>query len=224
MTLRTIDRARMERVLELHARAYELWIWIASEALHDPTLLSREAEAAIAHPARCADWLRELEPRLPRQLVVASEHRAAFAALVSSFLHTSFHVERLEWNGRVVDAQLRRGPGHAGPRAAKRARHGGSATREALHRLCRDEGMKVAPEVLRAVARAGSIQDELVLWTYAVGLVARSEGSGEGAEDWERWRDLDRETRKKLDVAVIWAARERLLVALRERVQNDGVT
>lgn len=216
----TVDRARLALVLELHQRAYQLWTWIASEALHDPALLSRDAELAIADPARCASWLADLGERVPAALVVAPEHHGAYAALVSSFLHTSFHVQRLEWNGRVVDAQVRRGPGHPGARAARRARHGGSAVREALHRIARDEALHVSPRALRAVER-GAAPDDLTLWTYAIGLIRRSEGRGEGEDDWRRYRAIDPAHRRALEIDHVWAARERLVTQLRRSSQPE---
>lgn len=214
---RRIDRARMQTALDLHQRAYAFWMWLSTEALRDPELLSAESEAALADPRRCVRWLVDRERDLPERFRLEAARRDAFASLVSSFLHTSFHVRRFEWGGRLVDAKLMRGPGHAGAREARRRRHGGSPTREALHRLCRDEGVPATPELLRAVERAAATRADLTLWTYAVGLVRRAERGGEGEDDWKRWRAIDREQRLSLDSDAVWDARERLLAALRER-------
>ncbi|MBN8609459.1 MAG: hypothetical protein J0L92_02685 [Deltaproteobacteria bacterium] len=204
-----ISRAVMARVLALHERAYAILLGLGRAALSDAAVLSREAESALLDRRRAAAWLRA---HGWCDDVAAADHDA-LGALVGSFFHTSFHVHRFELGGEV-DAQLRLGPGHAAPSHARRARHGGSASREALHRICRDEGLRVDHAALRLVAQSSSLRDDARLWTYAVGLVARARGGGEGAADWAAWRVLRRHAGRSLDVDAVWEARERLLVAL----------
>jgi hypothetical protein len=204
-----ITRAILTRVLSLHQRAYDVLMALGREALRDPAVLSREAEDALTDARRAGAWLRQhgwcsdVEPR---------DHDA-LGRLVGSFFHTSFHVARFEWAGEA-DAQLRLGPGRAAPAEARRARHGGSAAYEALHRILRDEARHAAPTTLRAVARSRGLREDVALWTYAVGLVARARGDGEGRGDWETWRSMRRAGRRALDVDAVWDARARLLEAL----------
>ncbi len=203
-----IDRALLARVLALHARAYAILLGLGRAALQDPQVLSVEVESTILDPRRVVAWLRE---QGACDGVAEADHDA-LGQLVRSFFHTSFHVQRFEVLG-VVDAQLRLGPRVSAPSHARRARHGGSAAHEALRRICRDEGLRVAPAHLRFVARSSARRDDARLWAYAVGLVVRARGGGEGAADWAAWRAL-RQGHRAIDVDAIWEARERLLAAL----------
>ena len=168
-----ITRAVLTRVLALHERAYGVLMALGREALRDPAVLSREAEDVLTDPRRAGAWLHQHGWCSD----VAPRDHDALGRLVGSFFHTSFHVARFEWAGEA-DAQLRLGPGRAAPAEARRARHGGSAVHAALHRILRDEARHAAPTALRAVARSRALHDDVRLWTYAVGLVARARGDG----------------------------------------------
>lgn len=204
-----IDRALLVSVLALHERAYAILLALGRAALLDPQVLSREAESALLDPRRVVGWLRA---QGACDAVATAEHDA-LGALVRSFFHTSFHVQRFEVAG-VVDARLALGPRVSAPSHARRARHGGSATHEALHRICRDEGLRVGPAALRLVARSSALRDDVRLWTYAVGLVVRARGGGEGIADWAAWRALRRQGHGSIDADAVWEARERLRSAL----------
>jgi hypothetical protein len=204
-----ISRAVLARVLALHERAYAVLMALGREALRDPAVLSLEAEDALTDPRRAGAWLRQHGWCSD---VEACDHDT-LGRLVGSFFHTSFHVARFEWAGEA-DAQLRLGPGRAAPAEARRARHGGRAAHEALHRILRDEARHAAPATLRVVARSRALHDDVRLWTYAVGLVARARGEGEGRADREAWRSMRRAGRRALDVDAVWDARARLLEAL----------
>jgi hypothetical protein len=206
-----IDRELVARALALHARAYETLMRLGREALRDPETLSIDVEAALSDPRRAGAWLRA------RGYCADADDDAALGALVASFFHTSFHVERLEWAGKLADAQLRLGPRRVARREVQRRRQGGSAVREALHRICRDEGVRVAPATLRAVAADRALREDLVLWTYAIGIVLRTRGEGEGRADWKAWRSMRTRGRRTVDIGDVWESRERLRAALLSR-------
>lgn len=207
-----IDRVLVDETLALHRKAYTLLMWLGETALEDPSVLSEEREAMLLDPLACAAWLAAERVSLPAELAPAPSQRAACAALLGSFLRTSFHITRFRWDGRLVDAKLVLAPGHEGARAQKRKRHGGEPRAEALHRLCRDEGLSIAHPHLAKLARAKALEPDVLLWTYVVGLVERARGGGEGASEWKLWRKL--EGRRDIDAASVWAARTRLLTAL----------
>jgi hypothetical protein len=209
-----IDRTLIAEILSIQDHAYRLLLWLGDQARDDPELLSLEAEGALCDSRTCLAWLEERKDTVPAAHRCPGRERE-LAALLSSFLRTSFHVKRFEWEGRIVQAELRTGPSHEGARASKRVRHGGSLTHEALHRLCRDEGIRLSSKALARVARAQTIRADLHVWCYAVGLVHRAQGRGEGESDWEHWRSIPLAERKNLSVDAVWAARARLHLHLK---------
>src|SRR5262245_46647788 len=174
-----IDRPHVADILAIHAHAYQLLLWLGDQARQDPELLSVEAEDALLDSRSCLGWLKQRWDSLPAAHRCPGRERE-LAALLSSFFRTSFHVERFEWNGRIAQAELRSGARHEGTREGKRARHGGTLTQEALHGLCRNEGLRVSPRALAKLARSQAARADLHVWCYAVGLVHRAEGRGEG--------------------------------------------
>jgi hypothetical protein len=215
-TTKRIDRALIEETLSLHTLAYRLLMWIADHARAEPELLSVESERALLHPVACVRWLEARRDVLPCELMPKASQAGAFASLLSSFFYTSFHIERLEWNGRLVDATLVRGPGHEPSSVRKRRRHGGDPRTEALHRLSRDEGLRVPHPRFARLARNRRVEADLAVWTYALGMIERARGGAEGTTDWARWRRIA--DRKSLDAESVWAARARLLEALAHEV------
>jgi hypothetical protein len=196
----------------VHAEAYALLLAIGDLARREPELLSAQSEAAITKTETCLAYLATHRDVLPHALLPRSKDARAFAAMLGSFFHTSFHVQRLEWNGKLIDATLVRGPAIDGTRADKRRRHGGDPAREALHRLCRDEGLRVPEARLAKLAHARSMTMEVTVWTYAVSLVERSRGRSEGWFDVRLFQGIKRRT--SLDEHVVWAARSRLVEVL----------
>ncbi len=207
-----IDRDLVAETLALHTKAYALLMWLGDAARADPEVLSEASEARLLDRRACAAWLRDEASSFPLELAPSLDRALPYAALLGSFLRTSFHVSRLHWGGRLVDASLRLAPGHAGARAGKRSRHGGDPRTEALHRMCRDEGVSVPRTRLAKLAKSKAHEADVRLWTYAVGLVERARGGGEGQSEWAMYRKL--EDRRSIDVARVWAARDRLLAAL----------
>lgn len=207
-----IDRALVAATLSLHDKAYKLLCFLADEARADPGVLSAEQEATLLDLRACTAWIGAQAAAFPGTLRPAPGQESALAGLLGSFLRTSFHIRRLEWDGKLVDAKLVPGPEHEGARAKRRARHGGDPRIEALHRLCRDEGVSVARTRLSHVAHRKDCEADVRLWSYAVGLVLRARGGGEGEADLTLWRKIP--DRKTLDVERVWDARARLLAAL----------
>ncbi len=213
-----IDRELIHETLALHARAYRLLLQVGDAARTEPELLSLANEELLSDARTCSAWLSAHAHLFPSGALAGN--LAALSGLLSSFLHTSFHVKRFEWQGSIVQAELRTGAGREGVRASKRRRHRGSPTAEALLRLCRDAGLVVHSRELAKLAKAPTLRRDLHVWCYAVGLVQRSLGRSEGEYDWEHWRALPWEERKVLDADMVWAARERLVLHM-ARARRD---
>jgi hypothetical protein len=207
-----IDRELIQKTLALHARAYRLLLQLGDAARAEPELLSPANEELLSDARTCTTWLTAHRDLFTPGALDGDV--AGLAGLLSSFFHTSFHVERFEWQGRIVQAELRTGAGHEGVRAAKRRRHRGSPTAEALLRLCREAGLSVHSRELASLGKEQALRRDLHVWCYAVGLVQRSLGRAEGEYDWEHWRSLPLEERKSLDADRVWEARERLVARM----------
>ena len=214
---KSISHAELKRVLELHSLAYRFLRWLDEQATDEPELLRDEIEAMLRDRRRCASLLARDRDSYPADIRPRAADTEAFAALLSSFFQTSFHIERMVWEGRIVRARIVRGPAEEAPRAARRRRHGGDPRVEALQRIVLDDALGTSkPELIRA-AKDRALRGDLVVWTYAVGLVRRARGRAEGRADWKLWNAMPGELRRNLTITAVWEARGRLASYLAER-------
>lgn len=204
----------IETVVQQQQHAYALLLWLDERARRNPTILSREVEIALGRPQTCEEWLQAAWCHLPSRFLPRRDRSAPFAALLSSFFQVSFHIDRLEWQGRPVEARLVLGPRAPAKRTAKRGRHGGNVFDETLHHLCGDAGITADRSVLRRLRRAQTLTQDLLVWTWARGLVERAHGRAEGIQTWRIWRRIAPQTRRVLDANAVWVARSRLVERL----------
>ena len=191
--------------------AYELLLWLGRTSADDPTLLDSDAVGELAHARTAAAWLARHLTRIPADLA-PERMDGPFAELFASFLTTSFRIEHVHFDGRLVATYLVRGatPGPV-PRAGLAA-----CQTLALKHLLVAEGASLAPGDVGGLARRSDLAEALGLWTYVWELDRRSRGKGKGPLVHALWRRLPREARQDLSTARLWAARERLLVAARQ--------
>lgn len=201
-----LGRDEIARLLTLQAMAYELLKWLDQEAVRNPGLLSNAA-GPLTEPDSAADWLEARRDHLPAGLV-PGDPRGAFANLFCSFFSTSFRVERVEFDGRVVWSRVKRTvPGRSGL---------GSAQALALKHLAASERQPITgKESSELVKKLRGARDDLLLWTYVWELDRRARRKGKGPVAHRIWRSIPWETKRDLQVDDVWAARERLLDAVR---------
>lgn len=201
-----LGRAEIARLLELQALAYELLKWLDQEAVGDPELLS-SAAPLLARPGTTADWLESRRDRIPAELVPA-DSRDAFASLFCSFFTTSFQVTSTEFGDRVVWSRVERTvPGRAGVANSQAL---------ALKHLAASEGRRITEkESSDLVKSTPGLRADLLLWTYVWELDRRARGKGKGQVAHRIWRSIPWETKRDLRADDVWAARGRLLEAVR---------
>jgi len=203
----------LNHVLHLQGVAYRLILWLNEQAARDPRRLSESEIGNIRYGASCLGWLERVHGELPVELRVNHADRPALANLIAAFLQTSFdcRLTRVRWNGPLVPQLV--ASGHA-----RKARSEALALeRISLKVLLEDEGQPVEHACVTRVMHDRARRDDLLLWSYAVELVRRSQFASQGHAVHYLWKQLDPQARKRLKAEDIWAARSRLLEALLEK-------
>lgn len=185
-------------------------MWLAEQAGQDPGLLSPEAAARLCEPASAAQWLELQRERIPAELMPA-EPAGAFANLFASFFSTSFRVSHLDFEGRLLESRL-----NVGVREENQPRAGLEQCQAlALRHLAAAAKVPITDKDARRLVRRKDLREASVIWTYVWELDRRSKQKGKGPVVHRMWRSIPAGTRKSLDVARIWEAREQLLSAVR---------
>jgi len=227
-----MDKAQLNRVLDLQNKAYGLLLWIDDQARHQPDLLSEKNIEAWRSVASCEDWIRRMIGIFPRDLRPEETDLVAFSHLMSSFFNTSFHVEEKNestWyrdpDNYKVSHRKKLVAGSSAlanktPAERKRIRQKGVESAHnlqliALEELAIENDFDLSREQLETLAHKSEISDALNLYSYAHELVRRSEFASQGAAVHALWNTMDKKTRQKLSTEVIWQARETLLAAMR---------
>ena len=148
-----------------------------------------------------------------------------FAHLLASFFQTSFHIVRTEFDGKLLDARLKRGA----PDVSSQHPRGGPKTSvfpilvNSLRRLAKESGVPLSEKTAQQLAKRKSIHSRLLLWSYVWELCRRATRSSKGPALHKLWRTLDLETRKTLNVQAVWLARQTLLESI-EDYQKHAIT
>ncbi|MFC6020848.1 hypothetical protein ACFP2T_32345 [Plantactinospora solaniradicis] len=203
-------------LLTLQAKAYGLLMWLSQASVDDPEMLSVDAAARLARPGTAATWIAEHRSELPADLATLDPH-GPFANLLSSFFSTSFRVEHLEFNNRLVSARivLYASPGPADRTGIVRTQALAVKHLAASQRLPTTEGQ--ARDLIR-VRR--DLRDAVLLWTYVWELDRRARNKGKGPVVHQIWRSIPWERKRALTAEQVWSARQQLLDAARERVED----
>lgn len=208
-----LTRDRIAHLLALQGQAYALLMWLAGEANHDPDLLAPAVVAQLRTPATTAAWLTAARDRLIPGALLPRAVDGEFATLLASFFATSFQVTHLDLGGRLVESRLVATPP---PDAASTVSVAASQALAIKH-LAASEGIALAQDDARRIAKQPAHRQAAHLWAYAWELDRRARDKGKGPVVRELWRGIAIETRKALTVAHVWDARAALLAACRER-------
>ena len=140
-----LTRAEVAQLLQQQSWAYELLLWLGRACADDPALLDAGAARQLGQAWSVPDWIARHRHRIPADLVPAAVD-AAFAALLASFLETSFRIEHVSFGDRLVATHLVRGVNPGQP-----TRRGVSSTQAlTLKHLLSAEGLAVTDEDVRA--------------------------------------------------------------------------
>lgn len=206
-----LTREEIADLLELHAKAYQLLLWLGRKAVQQPNMLAPEVVKLLARPATCASWLASSRSSLPVDLLAPGPIQDAFVNLFSSFFSTSFRVDHFSLEGKLLDSRL-------SPGASKdRDKPSGylEAQALALRHLSSSEGIQMSDAEARKYARRKSLQPHLLVWAYVWELDRRARAKGKGEVVHRIWRSIPLDIRKNLSAQVVWEAREKLLNSLR---------
>jgi hypothetical protein len=141
----------------------------------------------------------------------------AFAALLASFLETSFRIDHVHFGDRLVATHLVRGAS-PGPTP----RRGLSSTQAlALRHLLSAQRLAVTDDEVRDLAHRADLAEPLAIWTYVWELDRRARGKGKGPVVHALWRHLPPAVRADLTADRVWTAREQLIAAARRRCQDS---
>ncbi|MBF9134040.1 hypothetical protein I0C86_34645 [Plantactinospora sp. S1510] len=199
-------------LLTLHAKAYELLMWLSRASVDDPGLLSVDAAARLARPGTAAAWIAEHRAELPAGLAPV-DPQGPFANLLSSFFSTSFRVEHLEFKNRIVSARIVL---YASPGPPDRT---GIVRTQALavKHLASSQKLPTTEGQARSLLRARrDLRDAVLLWTYVWELDRRARNRGKGPVVHQIWRSIPWERKRALTADQVWTARQQLLDAARE--------
>jgi hypothetical protein len=199
------------QLLTLQSQAYDLLMWLADDAIRDPYLLSPEAISAVKEPEPAAQWLNRHRDHLPQKML-PERMEGAFANLFSSFFATSFHVDHLEFEGRLLDSRVK-----VGVHEKSWTGFGLEQTQAlALRHLASSEKIQITEKDARKLVRRKSLHEPSLLWTYIWEMDRRAKQKGKGPVVHRIWRSIPFDTRKSLNLEQIWHARAQLLDAVRD--------
>ena len=214
-----MNKQELEKVLELHRRAYAALLWIGRQAQQHPQSVSAEVTEELRKAADCERWTKRHRCDLPANVQPAEADVSAFARLLTSFFQTSFHMEQTsgeDWQGvelvrGVRDTSLKR-------KAKKRER---KTVKDleiiAIKALLEDVRIELPHEAIIELIDDRAVASDLALWSYACELQRRCHFASQGPAVHRMWLDMSQDQRKKLTADVIWHARERLIEVLAAR-------
>lgn len=198
-------------LLARQAQAYELLLWLGRASADDPRLLDAEAAEQLAHARTVPTWIAHHREQIPAELLPAQVD-GPFAALLASFLITSFRIEHVYFDHRLVATYL-----VLGARPGPPVRAGVAASQVlALKHLLAAGKVRLTDRDVAGLARRGDLAEALLVWTYLWELDRRSRNKGKGPLVHTLWRRLPRAVRADLTVERVRAAREHLLTAARQ--------
>ncbi len=226
-----MEKHEMERVLELQRKAYELLMWINAQAASQPDLLSEESVHSLNYAASCRAWIEHRAGSFPQHLRVEAGDLDAFAHLLSAFFSTSFRVEEKQHSLRTrsgygweTETRRRLVSGTAGKKSrAAREKIEVSAQHLqliALEELAIERDVDLPHAQLQVLVEREDLQPALALWSYGHELARRSKFASQGAAVHSLWRVLDDTARANLKADDLWAARQVLVDALLDALQQ----
>lgn len=213
-----IDRDDIKDLLHLQAQGYRLLMWLDEQSVKDPELLSAAAVAQLSEAASAAAWMARERGAIPPALLPTSAQAGRFWNLFASFFSTSFRVQRLELDDRLLDARLKLGahdtsPPQAGVESAKTL---------AVKHLATSQGLRLSEKEASKLVKRATLAQAALIWTYVWELDRRARHKGKGPVAHRLWRSLPWSVKRSLDVEAVWAAREALLAAAQALLEQPA--
>lgn len=204
-----LDRRDITELLVLQSRGYLLLMWLDEQSVKSPQLLSVSAVALLREAKSAAIWIEGHRSEIPPGLLPTAEQAERFWNLFASFFSTSFQVQRLEFDDRLLDARLKLGTDDSAP--SRSGLEGAQAL--ALKHLAASAGMHLDVKDARRIVKRAALHNAALIWTYVWELDRRARHKGKGPVAHRLWRSLPWSVKKTLDVDAVWTAREALLAA-----------
>ncbi|MEO1229550.1 MAG: hypothetical protein AAFZ18_11635 [Myxococcota bacterium] len=151
----------IEKRIELHRETYALVIWLASEAMKRPELLSPEDVRHLRTHEGALAWLGQRRASIPPHLLPKTPPTREWARMFSSFFSASFVVEQLFWDGRVLETDVKT---RSAVKPSSRKKELSVLRTQALRVLMRDRGLKLSADEAQRCARSEKIRKDLDLW------------------------------------------------------------
>jgi len=216
-----MKREELEKIIGWQKRAYGLLMWLNHEARSNPAILSVEAVEQMASAESCVGWINHHLNALPREFWPEPSELVPFARLFSSFFVTSFRVGQV---GRRDSMRTEMGliGGAKKPKDGRNKKYlerkqklaALVLKRAALISLVGEAGVKATVADLDELINSTELGPKVTLWTYACELKRRTEYVSQGTAVHELWLELDEKMRKRMDVEMIWKAKEKLISSM----------
>lgn len=208
-----LDRAELERAVEIHRGAYRLLLWMAEE-IRAGRLAADAAHARMSGPDVAIDWLRRLRGRFPEDLRPQEGDLESWAHMLSSFLNVSFEIGPIrDLRDYCCDfcTRLRIYRGF-------RVRNPSSRAREEARRLKATYLREIGADGLDA--RRPELAVDIAMAAYGRELIRRTRFAGQGPGILALWREFAWEGGRprrgfELRASAILAAQDRILAAAR---------
>lgn len=190
-----LDRARLDRLLDLHDKTYRLFLWV-NTSLRGGGRTFAAVGGALSFSEAASDWLRRNREDLPEDVRPVPDELEEFSHLFVSYLSTSFEIV----DNRVVGVcggcfccGALKLPRHLRARNpdAKARRDAEELKRICLRRLAEDLQLPLIEADLKEfVAAHEDLRIDLATVTYAQELERRSRFASQGEGVLALWREF----------------------------------
>ena len=200
-------------LLRLHRCAYLTLLDLDRRANGDPSVLSVEVVEQLCDTRLCGAWLHANLESIPSELRPLDHEHEAFAALLSSFMDTSFEIERTTFDGRTVSVRL-----HLQPRRGTKPME---VIALAVKHTLAAAGIRLTESEATRLANRDQLRTDVAICAYVWELGRRAKGKSKGRAAHVIWRMMPLDVRKSLDEQMYWLAKTRILDAAREIVESQ---
>ncbi len=150
----------VERLLSVQNQAYNLLKWLADAVVWSPHLLVPQ-EAALLHTTDAAlQWLDKYQTEIPSHLL-PENFEDGFVNLFSSFFSTSFRIGHFEFDGKIIESNVRAGMNQQKSSISSPAH----CEFLALVHLCNSEKLLLTDKEGKALIKRQNLKEALLIWT-----------------------------------------------------------
>ena len=207
-----LERPEVEQLLRVHQHAYQVLLLISERAARTPATLDQKTIAQLRDGDTCRSWLLTHRKTLPKSVWPGDDSLIVFAQILASIFRDSFSVDTLEWDGVMLNATVRVDTSESRASAKKRSKF----YAEAVKRLARSVGRRLAWTEAHQVAKSADIADDITLWAWVFELSRRAKGRESGAMGRSLWRAIPQGIREDLQASRVIMAQDQILARVRE--------